>query len=400
MNAAALPRSLGFDLPRTYWVLWAGMLINRLGAFVLPLLSIYLTKERGLSLTEAGEVLAAFGVGGLGAAFVGGTLADALGRRATMLISLCGSAAAMLAFGAARSRVELFAAALLLGALADMFRPASQAMIADVVPPEKRGQAFGLLFWAINLGFAAAVSLGGLIAERGFAVLFFADAGTTLLFAVLVVFFIQETKPAAKENAPKSDALAPYKDAAFAPFLFINFVMVLVFMQFQTALPEAMRRSGASTSVYGYVLALNGVLIVILQPFMGPFLSSFRRSRVLAVASALVGFGFAATAFANQALAFAATVAVWTLGEVMMAPTNSSVVADLAPESLRGRYQGAFGLTWSSGFLFAPLLGPQTIERYGLNSLWAGCAVAGLVAAAVHVSLGARRAARLGKPQD
>jgi MFS family permease len=400
MNAAALPRSLGFDLPRTYWVLWAGMLINRMGAFVLPLLTIYLTKERGLSLTEAGQVLAAFGVGSLGAAFVGGTLADALGRRATMLISLCGSAAAMLAFGAARTRLELFAAAFLLGAIADMFRPASQAMIADVVPPEKRSQAFGLLFWAINLGFAAAVSLGGLIAEHGFSVLFFADAGTTLVFAVLVALFIEETRPAPKANAPKSDALAPYKDKAFAPFLFINFVMVLVFMQFQTALPEAMRRAGSSTSVYGYVLALNGVLIVILQPLMGTLVSSFRRSRVLALSAVLVGLGFAATAFADHALAFAATVAVWTLGEVMMAPTNSSVIADLAPEALRGRYQGAFGLTWSSGFLFAPLLGPPTIARFGLDALWGACALAGIAAAVVHLNLGAHRAARLGKLHD
>lgn len=400
MNAAALPRLSGFDLPRTYWVLWAGMLINRLGAFVLPLLTIYLTQERGLSLTQAGQVLAAFGLGSLAASFVGGTLADLLGRRATMLISLLGSAAAMLAFGAARSRLELLGAALVLGAIADMYRPASQAMIADVVPPEKRATAFSLLFWAINLGFAAAVALGGLLAEKSFAALFWADAATTLVFAGLVAALIPETRPQARAGAPAPDALAPYKDAAFAPFLFINFLVVLVFMQFQTALPEAMRRAGASTAEYGYALALNGLLIVLLQPFMGGLVGAYRRSRVLAAASLLVGAGFAATAFAQGFYAFAATVAVWTLGEVMMAPLNSSVVADLAPEALRGRYQGAFGLTWSSGFLVAPLLGPETIARFGLDALWAGCGAVGLLAAAVHLGLGRRRAERLGRALD
>lgn len=400
MNAAALPRSLGFDLPRTFWVLWAGMLINRLGAFVLPLLTIYLTKERGLSLTEAGQVLAAFGLGSLAASFVGGTLADLLGRRATMLISLLGSAAAMLAFGAARSRLELLGAALVLGAIADMYRPASQAMIADVVPPEKRAQAFSLLFWAINLGFAAAVALGGLVAEKSFSALFWADAATTLFFAGLVLALITETRPPARANAPAPDALAPYKDSAFAPFLLINFLVVLVFMQFQTALPEAMRRAGSSTAEYGYALSLNGLLIVLLQPFMGALVGSYRRSRVLAVASLLVGAGFAATAWAHGFVAFAATVAVWTLGEVMMAPLNSSVVADLAPEALRGRYQGAFGLTWSSGFLVAPLLGPETIARFGLDALWAGCGAVGLLAAVVHLGLGPGRAVRLGRALD
>jgi MFS family permease len=400
MNALALPRSLGFDLPRTYWVLWAGMLINRLGAFVMPLLTLYLTKERGLTLTQAGQVLAAYGLGSLAASFVGGTLADVFGRRVTMLISLFGSAAAMLAFGAARGHFELIAASTALGALADMYRPASQAMIADVVPPEKRSQAFGLLFWAINLGFATAASVGGLVAEKSFTILFFADAATTLVFAAMVITLIAETRPPPKEHAPKSDALAPYKDRAFAPFLFISFLIVVVFMQFQTALPEAMRRAGSSTSEYGYVLALNGVLIVILQPFMGPLLMGFRRSRVLAVAALLVGAGFTATAFAHGALAFAASVAVWTLGEVMMAPLNSSVVADLAPESLRGRYQGAFGLTWSSGFLVAPLLGPQTIEHFGLDALWVACGVVGALTAVVHLVLGGPRAARLGKTSD
>lgn len=400
MNAATLPRTLGLDLPRTYWVLWAGMLVNRLGAFVLPLLAIYLTKERGLTLSEAGRVLAAFGVGSLAASFVGGTLADHLGRRATMLISLVGSAAAMLNFSAAESFWGLAGSALLLGALADMYRPANMAMISDVVPPERRAQAFGLLFWAINLGFAGAVSVGGVVAEGGFHILFLADAATTLFFAGLIFLFIAETRPAPKERAPRAEALAPFKDGAFWPFLLINFLLVLVFMQFQTALPEAMRRAGATTADYGYALALNGVLIVLLQPFMGPLTAPYRRSRVLALASLLVGAGFAATAAAHGLAGFAATVAVWTLGEVLMAPLNSSVVADLAPERLRGRYQGAFGLTWSAGFLFAPLLGPSTIEAFGIDALWAACAVVGVGVAAVQLLLGPARAARLAKAHD
>ena len=137
-------------LPRSYWFLWIGLLINRAGSFIVPLMTVYLTKQRGLSLIVAGEILALYGVGSIAGTALGGWLADHLGRRTTLLLSLCSSATTMLALGQARELGSIATLVFVLGLTADLFRPASQATIADLVAPEFRVKAFGTQYWAIN----------------------------------------------------------------------------------------------------------------------------------------------------------------------------------------------------------------------------------------------------------
>lgn len=387
-------------LPRTFWVLWAGMAINRLGTFVLPLITIYLTREAGLSLARAGLVVSGYGAGSLVANLIGGSLADRVGRRATMLLSLGGSSLAMVVFGQVRGFEALAGSAFVLGVFSDMYRPAASAVIADVVPPERRLQAFSLVFWVVNLGFAAALALGGALAERAFAPLFWIDAATTLAFGLVVAAAIPETRPPPAPAAQAVRGRSPLLDPIFLPFLLFNLVLVLIIMQFQVSLPEAMRQAGRAPTDFGLAMAVNGLLIVALQPGVGGLLTRARRSVLLGVAAALIGVGFSLVHFASSLAAFAGTVAVWTLGEILMAPVNNSVVADLAPDDMRGRYQGAFALTWSVGFLVAPSVGPLVLERAGSGVLWGGCAAAGLAAAVGHLALGPARARRLGKPAD
>src|SRR5512140_2079886 len=124
-------------LPRIYWVLWGGTLMNRLGTFVMPLLTFYLTLERHLTLEQAGLVVSAYGFGSLVGVSLGGELADRLGRRQTLVFSLIAGAGAMLALGQMRALWSIALVAFILGAVGDIYRPASQALIADVVAPEK-----------------------------------------------------------------------------------------------------------------------------------------------------------------------------------------------------------------------------------------------------------------------
>src|ERR1700737_861515 len=83
-------------LPQVYWHLWTGMLVNKLGAFVVPFLALYLTQERGFSVERAGMVVSLYGLGSLCAGPLGGFLADRIGRRFTLVFGLCASAAAMM----------------------------------------------------------------------------------------------------------------------------------------------------------------------------------------------------------------------------------------------------------------------------------------------------------------
>lgn len=360
-------------LPRPYWFLWGGLLINRTGSFIVPMMTVYLTRELGLSLVQAGGIVALYGFGSFVGTTLGGWLADHLGRRATLLVSLTSSSAVMVATGQARDVTLLSGLVFLLGLTADLFRPASQALVADLVEPQYRVKAFGTQYWAINLGFSFAAVVGGFVATRGFGLLFLGDASTTLLCAGLIFLGVPETKPAQPAARLPGTVLTPFFDARFAPFLALNLAMAFVFLQHLTALPKDMAGKGLGPQAFGLALAANGVLIVLLQPLVIGFATRAPRGQALAVGAALTGLGFGATALAESLGAFVLTVLLWTLGEIVMAPVNSAVVAERSPAHLRGRYQAAFGLTWSVAMMTAPVVGPRVIELTSLPSFWALC---------------------------
>jgi MFS family permease len=386
-------------LPRTYWFLWAGTLANRVGSLVMPMMAIYLTKHRGLTVADAGAVVSLYGAGSFFAMQLGGWLADRIGRRTTMLVSLCLSACSMLSLGFAPTTPLLMGAGFSLGLTGDIYRPASQAVLADVVPAEDRVRAFGLLYWAINLGFSIAAVVGGQLAEWSFTGLFIVDAATTLAFAGLIYKTIPETKPQAAPGAAGTAAqgnlLTPFLDKTFGPYLFVHLFVTLVFFQFQVALPADMQSKGMSPSDVGFAMAVNGVLIVALQPIVIRRIAGSSRARVLALAAVCIGLGFGANAWALNMVQFMFTVSIWTLGEILMAPVNASIVADLSPTQMRGRYQGAFGLVWSVGVALGPLLSGTIISHSNTRTLWFACIGIGLLAAVGHLLLGPARLKRL-----
>lgn len=364
-------------LPRAYWFVWAGTLVNRLGSFVLPMLTIYLTRRRGLSLEDAGFIVSGFGVGSLAGVTLGGVLADRVGARFTLILGLLCSSVCMLALGSATEGWQLGLAAFSLGLLGDIYRPASTALIARIVPPEHRLKAFSLLFWAINLGFALGTGVAGYLAEEHFTALFVGDAITTCIFAAIIYRFVPEPvrPPASKEES--GSLLTPFFDLAFLPFLVLNFLIVVVFFQHLVSLPGHMSSVGLGSSDYGLAIAFNGVLIVLLQPMAGRMLKNADRAWVMAAGSLLTGVGMGINAFAHGLPMFVFSVAVWTIGEIIMSPITSSIVADLSPEHLRGRYQGAFFVTWGLAMAVGPLLGPWVIRVSDLPTLWLGCVAVG-----------------------
>ena len=172
-----------------------------------------------------------------------------------------------------------------------------------------------------------------------------------------------------------------------------------VYMQVVNTLPLAIVGHGLSTSTYGLVAGLNGLLIVVLQPFALRAISRFDPFRVLAVSQVLIGLGFGLTAFATSLLQFAGTVAVWTLGEIAGAGLIAALVADLAPPEARGRYSAVWGTSFGISSLLAPAVGTTTYQFLGPDVLWAGCFIAGLVAAAGFLALAPavrRRSSALG----
>ncbi|MFU8855021.1 MDR family MFS transporter [Micromonospora sp. SL1-18] len=392
-------------LPRSFWYLWTGTLINRLGSFVLVFLAIYLTQARGFSASQAGLVIGMWGVGGAVGTTIGGTLTDRWGRRPTLLTAHLGAATMMVALGLARPLWAVALGALLLGSFAEMARPAFGAMMVDVVPEKDRLRAFSLNYWAINLGFACAAVLAGVAAQAGYLLLFLVDAATTLVTALIIFARVGETRatgPVVKGAAPPAGALRTIlTDRVFLGFVALNLFAALVFLQHISMLPIAMGDSGLSPATYGSVIALNGVLIVVGQLFVPKLIKGRSRSHVLALAALVMGVGFGLTAFADAAWFYGLTVLIWTLGEMLNSPSNATLIAELSPAALRGRYQGVFSLSWQVAGAAAPILGGLVREHVGNSTLWLGCAVIGGAVAVAHLVSGPareRRAAQLRAP--
>nr|WP_067463607.1 MFS transporter [Actinomadura macra] len=379
------PRVGGF--PRPFWILWAGTLLNRLGTMVEPFMGLYLTTMRGLSLGEAGVVMAVLGAGSFAGQLVGGMLADRIGRRATLTFATVGTGAAMLALGYAQGLPAIVVAALLLGVLLDMYRPASQAMVADLISPAERPRAFGLLFWAVNLGWAFAMVLGGTLAQQGFLWLFWIDALTCAAFGLLVWRAVPETRRRDAAGSAPGGFGRVLRDRVMVTYVLITVVYTFVLMQGMTTMPLAMREEGLGPQAYGLAIAANGVLIIIVQPVVNAWLSRRDHSLVMVAGFALVGVGYGLTAPASSLLAYTGAILVWTIGEIIAAAVLQAVVADLAPADLRGRYSGLYGMAWSAGFLLAPLGGTQLLEAGGPPALWLTCMALGLLAAAGQLAL-------------
>lgn len=378
-------------LPRAFWVLWAGMFVNRAGAFVLPFLAIYLTQDRGLSAATAGVVVACYGAGAAVASPLGGYFADHLGRRATMIASLLLGGVGMILLGFARELSVIAPGCFFVGLVCEAYRPAMTAAVADLVPAPDRVRAFGILYWVINLGFSVGLTLAGLLATRSFLLLFVGDGLTSIVFALLVWRLVPETRPAPEPHVGRAGLvhgfLAPYRDPPFAAFIVLSLLMLLLFMQHVAALPIGMSEFGLSRKLLGVLLALNGIVIVVLQPILAPIITRWNRSRALALGSALVGLGFGINAFARDPWLLGLGIVVWTVGEIFVLPIGNALVADVAPSHLRGRYQGAYGLCFGLAAFGAPLLGTLVLQSFGQAALWLGCLAVGVLVGLAHLAL-------------
>ncbi|WP_369247500.1 MDR family MFS transporter [Streptomyces sp. R41] len=370
-------------LPREFWWLWTSTLVNRLGAFVATFMALYLTLDRGYSASYAGLVASLHGLGGVVSSLGAGVMTDRLGRRPTLLIAQLSTAASVALLGFMHDPVAIAAVAFLVGMASNASRPAVQAMMADIVRPEDRVRAFSLNYWAINLGFAVSSMAAGFIAEFSYLAGFLIEAGMTLVCAFVVFAKLPESKPALTAKAASEPAVGlgtVLRDGRFMSVVGLSFLVALVFQQGSVGLPVAMGEAGFTPADYGMAIAVNGVLIVALQIPVTRFIEHRDPRRLLVISSLLAGYGFGLTAFAGSVGVFALTVCVWTLAEIVNAPTQTGLVVRLSPVHGRGRYQGMYTLSWSLAALVAPLMSGLVIDRFGAEWLWGLCAVVGTAA--------------------
>ncbi|MTG89414.1 MFS transporter [Cellulosimicrobium sp. BIT-GX5] len=382
------------DLPSTFWWLWTAQLVVWIGRFVVPYMTIFLTAQVGMSATEAGLVVAAYGVGVVVSSLAGGVLADRIGRRRVLLGSELLSVVVLVVIPLVEGKLIIAVLLAVYGLFNGAAGPVISTMIGDLVAPRHRRTAFNYNYWAVNLGYAIGPLAAGFMAESSFALLFWAQAGLVLVSTVVVLLKVPETQRVpASAGAPQrrvdggrgGGLLSVLGDRTFMIFAAVMFVYSVVYVQSTSTLPLVMTEQGHPSSHYGMLLTLNGVLLCLLQLPTARILNRWTRDTVIVAAICVTAVGVGLQAYATTLAMYFVTVAIWTLGEMGSHPQAQSMTADLADPARRGRYQGVYGLTHSLALAVGPVAGGFVLDTFGSTALWLG---SGALALVVSVLLG------------
>jgi predicted MFS family arabinose efflux permease len=277
----------------------------------------------------------------------------------------------------------------LLGLTSDLYRPAANAAVADLVPVTDRRRAAGLTFWAVNLGFSVAAVGGGFIAGSGYGVLFAIDALTCAAYAAVVWRTIPETRPERAHHEQPGRWSDVLRDRTAMAFFALSLGNGAVYATIFTILPIAMHADGHSPATYGAVAALNGICIVLLHPLLAQRILARRPASMLALSGLISAVAMAVVAVADGALAYGAAIVIITLAEICTASVAPGLIAEISPPLLRGRFAGAYGFTWGGAFAIAPLVGAPLLGADGTAATpWIVAAMLSVAVAAGMLALG------------
>ncbi|MCM2576295.1 MFS transporter [Streptomyces meridianus] len=375
-------------LPVRVWIISLGILVNQVGNFLPVFIVLYLT-ERGHSAGAAGLVLGISGVGKVFGNAVGGHLADRIGRRWTIVLSAVTTSGLTAVVPFLEALPVIVAVVGLIGVTSQIYRPAAAAVLVDSVAAtdQHRLAAFGVFRFAMNIGAALGGVIGGVLAGTSYVLLFTGNAVACLLFGVVVGALLRDApkpRPGRDDADPRADRAVGYRQV-FADRILVRFLLMTVFAEFvyiqsTVGLPLHVSHVGLSERDFGLLIGLNGLLVLALELPITGAVSRYRPEYVLAIGNLITGAGLALTGFATDMVMLAATVLLWTFGEMMNSSISQAYVGSLAPPHMVGRYQGLHGVAYTIGTGTGPIIG-GALYAFGPWALWVLIGAAGLLSA-------------------
>lgn len=394
-------RSIYREYPRLFWGILGTMFIDRLGgALIFPFFALYITAKYGVGMTQVGILFTIISVTTVFGSLMGGALTDKFGRKAIIIFGLVVSASSTLLLAFAPNLQVIYAAGAVVGLFGHVAGPAHQAMIADVLPEEKRADGFGLLRVVANLAVALGPAIGGLLAARSYTLLFVIDVITSTVTAVIFYFFIPETKPEAEPSAEGiipaeqtlMETLGGYwtvlKDNLYVVFMAGSLLSTLAYMQMNSTLSVFLRDvHRIPDQGYGMILSLNAGMVVLFQFMITRRLKHIPPLIVMVLGTLLYAVGFTMYGFVGTFALFIVAMVIITIGEMFVSPTGQALVAAFSPVDMRGRYMAVYGFTWTIPSAIGPLAAGLIMDNYNPNWVWYGCGIVLLFSAAIYGTL-------------
>jgi MFS family permease len=384
------------EYPRDFWMMILVNFVDRLGGSLLfPFFALYITRKFDVGMTEVGGLFAIFFISGFIGSFPGGALTDRFGRKGIIIFSLIATSFSTLLMGFVNEFQFFLIVAFVSGIFTDVGGPAYEAVFMDMLPEEKRASGFGIRRVAFNLAIVIGPVIGGFIAARSYLALFVIDAIVSAIVALMVFLLIPETKPAAPEGKIQettAETFAGYgrvlRDRKFIAFTVVCLLTWLVYMNMNTTLGVYLRNQhGVPESGYGWLISINAAMVVLFQFPITRRIEKNPPMLMMALGTFFVATGLLLYGFVGTFWLFAVAMAILTVGEMVTVPIANAVVANFAPEEMRGRYNFVYGNSWGISFAVGPYLAGLILDNYDPNLLWYACGLIGMIAVTGFLAL-------------
>jgi MFS family permease len=392
--------------PRQFWLMFIGMLISTIGSSMIwPFLLIYVSERLDAPLTAIASLLTLNSAMGLISSFLGGPVIDRLGRKWIMAASLVANGTAYLFMGNAHTLPQFAILMAITGAVNPLYRVGADAMMADLLPKEKRIDGYALMRLSNNLGISIGPAIGGFIASSSYSLAFYCAAIGMASYSLLLAFFAQETLPSRQPGylpKEKGETTQEQKFGGYITILkdspFISFILTFTLVSICATLiwvllpVYATQAFKVPKQLYGFIPATNAIMVVTLQLLITRVTKRFPTLPVVAVGAFFYAIAVGGVALMGGFLGFWICMVVMTIGELIIVPTSSTYIANLAPVDMRGRYMSFYTLTWGVAAGIGPIFGGFLNDIFGPKAIWYGGAVAGSLGVIIFLIM-ARRAA-------
>ena len=367
------------EFPNDFWILVSALFIDRVGgALIFPFLSLYITTKFDVGMTAVGSVFAIHSISSFIGNMIGGALTDKYGRKSMLIIGLIISAGVSLGMGFVKKWEVFYLLAFFTGFVSNIGGPAVQAMMADILPENKRTEGFGILRVVINLAVTIGPALGGILAGISFMILFVSDFIVSCITALIVFIALPETKPKLPEGKEEQSIIKTMsgygkvlKNKLFLVLMIFTTFTAIVYMQMNTTLSVFLNQQfGLPAKQFGLILSLNAAMVVLFQFTTTRFIKKENPFRMMALGNIFYAVGFGLYGFVSAYGYFLFAMVIITIGEMIIAPFIQTIIAEIAPEDMRGRYMAAFHISWGIASAVGPLAAGIIIDNYNPNLVW------------------------------
>jgi MFS family permease len=387
----------GYDA--RFKVLFYGRLFAAMGwSLSMPFLAIYMSQDLNIDaalVTLAYTVAAIFGAV---SQMIAGELADRVGRRVTLLASMAIRTVVFVLIAlAVQLSLGFLSVAILMCASSisgNMFMPAANAMITDIVPASKRVEGFSIARIGANIGWAVGPALGGISSQfLSYPITFMITSVLSAVVLALVFFYAPESRmKGAFERFRPGDIAAIRKDRSFMIYAVLTILTGIIAMQMIATLSIYTQEytPWITKDLLGVVYTLNGLLVVFLQFPVSRSLSKYRLTTMLSLGTLLYCIGYLSVAFASTFALLLISMTIVTLGEIVISPPSLTIVSNMAPSNKRGQYMGVYGLFDAFGGSFGPLVGGIAMDTFPGQPavIWAIPCLFGLAAVVGYLFFG------------